>query len=239
MPPMPPAPEKRAAPREHAQGEARRRAYRPARLAQLTRPRLTSRARAPRQPPHRSDAQQDSPPTTRAAIAAYRSSRLERDRRLDKPRQHPRPSATVRDRPRRSATVRDGPRRSATVRDSTSFVEMAQPDRSRSRSRSRVDACPAALRAEPCPHPHASRHRPGAPRAHPGAAVRRGERTVLQPLTRRGLPAAPRAVARLRSQPRRDRLAAELARARSLPGLSESQTRVGDVPPASPACARS
>ena len=77
---------------------------------------------------------------------------------------------------------------------------------------------PASLGAEPCLHSHVGGHRPLAPRARLGGTGRRGGRTVLQPLTRGGLPAPLGAVARLRSQPRRERLAAALARTRGLPG---------------------
>ena len=77
---------------------------------------------------------------------------------------------------------------------------------------------PAPLGTEPCLHSHASGHRPLAPRARLGGAGRRGGRTVLQPRARGALPAALGAIARLRSQPWRERLAAALARARGLPG---------------------
>ena len=78
---------------------------------------------------------------------------------------------------------------------------------------------PAPLGTELCLPSHASGHRPLAPRARLGGAGRRGGRTVFSwPRARGGLPAALGAIARLRSQPRRERLAAALARARGLPG---------------------
>ena len=118
----------------------------------------------------------------------------------------------------------------------------------RARGESRAPAAFAALRRtltacreDPCrqrlEQNRASTRTPAGigPPHHAHVSARIGGREdgrVLQPRARGGLPAALRAVWRLRSHPRRQKLAAALARARGLPGI---RRRGGAAAPAADA----